>query len=588
MAVISRLRGYSAGWLSDERRRRGIRVFCYHGVVERKVDERIERNQVLLSDFQAQIDFLRRFRVLDLDGLLEELQTPSRRRRPGIMVTFDDACANSLLAAEVLARRRVPWTMFVPVGEIETGRALWPVDLSLLLLYGRARRVEVLGRRWTLSSRDAREATFQTLRYELKSLPAAEREATMTCIRKQFPVDESALLVERFPSFRMLSWTEIASLATSGCEIGSHGQFHELHHSRQPESVRRRELTESKIEIESRLKRECRSFAYPNGDFVDSSPAEARVAGYRIAFTTWPGTVTAESDPYLLSRLHPSSSLTRFARDFWWTSDGDSHGKLPKISVEQREADLQERVRSGTASPGVLLQHANRVPEAKNPDVEYANPPKLARVVAILDAIAQTRLREPKMVHLGCGSGWLTAILGGFGPTLGVGFDEESVGMARKAYSHVSFLQADLERWDYPHEAFDIVISHQMVERVNDPGRYIDTALGLLRPGGFLVVTTANARTIEAIPSEKRPRDPDIAPGALFSLSDLKNLLTPRFQVVRLTTIVPRYGSLGIYRLVNSGRVESLLTDAGLGPLFERWRLSHGYGLHLLALARKA
>ncbi len=320
-------RGYLSGWFDSRTvRRQGVRVFCYHGVVERKIDPRVERNQHLLSNFASQMDYLRRFRVLGMPGLLDEMAASAKPKKPAAVITFDDACANSLVAAEILDKWKMPWFLFAPAGEIGVDRALWTVDLSLLLLYGERDRIELQNRTWDLSNRGARETAFQFLRHMLKSLSAPEREAAMERIREQLPAGESARLLERFPSFRMLNWTELAQLSAAGVEIGSHGLNHEIHHERQPHEVRQTELVASRLMIEEKTGRPCHSFAFPNGNFVASSPQEVVQAGYTLAFTTRAGTVSPASNPFLLPRLTAPGSLPGFVRECWWTPGGVPNG----------------------------------------------------------------------------------------------------------------------------------------------------------------------------------------------------------------------------------------------------------------------
>jgi len=317
-ALVDAGRGYFGGLFGGLAPRRGIRIFRYHGVVERFQDETLERNHHALDVFSFQMAYLRRFRVLAIEELLEALDRPEALQKSAAVVTFDDGFANNFLVAEIMARFRLPWTLFVPVGEIGEDRALWLDEFSMLVLHGEARALEVLGAKWPLTTREEREETFRVVRPRLKDLPAAEKNRVMNSIRSQFPRDESRRLLARFPSLRMLSWTELEELA-GGVAIGSHGVYHDVHHAEQPGEERRRELVESKRELETRLGRPCRAFAYPNGTFIPESPAEVASAGYEAALTTESGPVDASTSRYLLPRVSSPKSMRRFARiNSWW------------------------------------------------------------------------------------------------------------------------------------------------------------------------------------------------------------------------------------------------------------------------------
>ena len=140
----------------------------------------------------------------------------------------------------------------------------------------------------------------------------------MAEIRAQYPAEESLRLIEAFPGLRMLSWIELGELARAGVEIGSHGVHHDLHHSWQPREERLRELSESRRTLESRLGRPCRSFAFPNGDYLAESEVETASAGYTAAFTTAGRTVAPNDSRHLLPRLAAPHSLQRFVRVHWF------------------------------------------------------------------------------------------------------------------------------------------------------------------------------------------------------------------------------------------------------------------------------
>jgi peptidoglycan/xylan/chitin deacetylase (PgdA/CDA1 family) len=294
--------------------RTGIRVLMYHGVVERRSDERAERNLHLLSDFREHVRFLRRWRVLDLDTFGSTRDTHVCEDPRSALITFDDAYRSTLLAAEVLREAGLPFTVFVPTGLARTdgSRPLWTVELSLLLLRGGSTEVGLLGQRWSLEDRRQRVAAHQTIRLALKRMNAATKEQTLDELRAQFPAGESDKLLCEFPSLEILSWSEIKDLTGMGAAIGSHGVWHEIHHAAQSPEVRHRELVDSREELREQIGHPCRAFAFPDGKWMRDSPAEVAAAGYDLAFTTDLGTVQPDSERLALPRLFPPGRLDRF------------------------------------------------------------------------------------------------------------------------------------------------------------------------------------------------------------------------------------------------------------------------------------
>jgi peptidoglycan/xylan/chitin deacetylase (PgdA/CDA1 family) len=80
----------------------------------------------------------------------------------------------------------------------------------------------------------------------------------------------------------MLSWSTIVELARSGFEIGSHGKFH-LAADINARKLVRDDAAASKSELEQRVGRPVRSFAYPFGYYSRRARQTVRDVGYAQA-----------------------------------------------------------------------------------------------------------------------------------------------------------------------------------------------------------------------------------------------------------------------------------------------------------------
>jgi len=218
----------------------------------------------------------------------------------------------------------------------------------------------------------------------------------------------------------------------------------------------------------------------------------------------------------------------------------------------------------------------------------FADALKLERCAAILKALSETGIATPRVIELGCGAGWLTAILGLFGPAEGVELSPLAVEEASKRFGHVRFRQVDLGRWDPPRERFDVVVSHEVIEHLEDQRRHLRQAHDLLAEGGYLILTTPNARTLRAT------SDATLALNAWQPIenwlerAELRRMLAREgFAVRTLTTLTLGTADRGIDRLVNSAKLNKLIARLGLARSYDRARRRLGFGLHLLAVARK-
>jgi len=285
-------------------------IFYYHGIVEKKTDLLLERNFHLLSDFRQHLEFLKHFTVKSLSELSS---LSSNERRPWIAITFDDGYANNLAVAEMLAKYRMPWSVFISTAAIGTQRPIWTIEVSLLCLYGQAKSLDIMGKIWPIEDRVQREMLFQSLRQSMKKMASGLRRETMDSICSQFPQGETERILNQFPSLKMLNWADIKRLCASGVGIGSHGVEHELHHEKQPSATRISELLQSKRDIETHLGKTCDYFAFPNGDYASCSAEELKTSGYKLGFTTEPNKIQG-AQSILIPRMPASMKVWKLAR----------------------------------------------------------------------------------------------------------------------------------------------------------------------------------------------------------------------------------------------------------------------------------
>jgi peptidoglycan/xylan/chitin deacetylase (PgdA/CDA1 family) len=102
----------------------------------------------------------------------------------------------------------------------------------------------------------------------------------------------------------MLTWEETAKLQEAGWEIGSHTLNHPRLSKLSPDEVKK-ELVESRDEIERRLGRRPVTFANPYGNAADDPAVQAAIkdAGYRWSVSVHQGKADLEGNPYCLKRI---------------------------------------------------------------------------------------------------------------------------------------------------------------------------------------------------------------------------------------------------------------------------------------------
>lgn len=237
-----------------------------------------------------------------------------------------------------------------------------------------------------------------------------------------------------------------------------------------------------------------------------------------------------------------------------------------------------------TASPSPTLAEQQRYWDHRWQGTEAPNAWSRRRGDAILAWLRSLPLDRPKILDLGCGTGWFTAQLAQYGEATGVDLSEAAIAAARERYPQVGFLAGDLFQLSLPPASFEVVVSQEVIAHVADQPGYIEGAARLLKPGGYLLVTTANRFIMERVDWPPQPL------GHIeqwLSMKELQRLLRPRFRILRATSILPM-GHRGLLRVLNSHKLNAvfsrLISPAHLDAL-KGWA---GLGYTLIVLAQKS
>jgi peptidoglycan/xylan/chitin deacetylase (PgdA/CDA1 family) len=235
-----------------------------------------------------------------------------------LCVTFDDGYADNLtVAAPILARHRMPATVFVVSGCLDGG-CMWN-DAVIQAL--RHCSEPVLDLSWsdlgtlTLGSlANRREAIRRTLSH-LKYLPPGERDRRTRRLLEQAEVPGLASL--------MLTTVQLKSLRAHGISVGAHTVTHPILSALEPAQARR-EIAQSKADLEAITGEAVELFAYPNGrpsvDYDARHVEMVRRAGFKAAVSTAWGVGRRATDVYQLPRFSSWGATTlvrglRFAQN---------------------------------------------------------------------------------------------------------------------------------------------------------------------------------------------------------------------------------------------------------------------------------
>jgi peptidoglycan/xylan/chitin deacetylase (PgdA/CDA1 family) len=296
-------------------------ILLYHRVSELATDPQLL--SVTPEHFGEHLEILRKYyRFISLQQLALTLKEGNFSNR-GVVVTFDDGYADNLYNAKpLLERYGIPAMVSVTTGYVGQAKEFWWDELERLLLLSprvpKQLKVTVheetiywrmdegatsVEGQWHVALQDtptSRHRAYRDLHRLLRPLRYKEQEEVLADLREQMG-DNGQCRTD----YQALTPEEVRRLAADGLvEIGSHTVTHPVL-SVQPLEVQRRELVESKGQLEAILGHPVTSLAYSYGggrDAGDETAALARAAGYEIGCANFPALVTHRSDIFKLPR----------------------------------------------------------------------------------------------------------------------------------------------------------------------------------------------------------------------------------------------------------------------------------------------
>ena len=325
--------------ISAEVRRRSPRgvILLYHRVAGPRFDPLLL--DVSPENFAAQMNTLQQqATVLALDEF-ESLRREGKLPVRAAAVTFDDGYADNFhAAAPLLARHGVPATVFVVSGMVGARGEFWWDDIERAAFAGRPlpaavpmpgivwpgdRAATIPTPGWSMEmrgERTARQVLYQQMVHAVRLLDSPQRTRTVATLREWAGVDDTAR-----ESHRSVTADELRALgAAPGITIGAHTVSHPVLASLD-EAEQRREMAESRAELERMTGAAVSAVAYPNGTSVDVSGKTARAAreaGFSSAYVNEPSCAWRGSSRWRVPRILVRDwDATEFARRLagWWT-----------------------------------------------------------------------------------------------------------------------------------------------------------------------------------------------------------------------------------------------------------------------------
>jgi peptidoglycan/xylan/chitin deacetylase (PgdA/CDA1 family) len=284
-------------------------IITYHRVCPNKAEWSL-RASVSPEGFEKQIEYLcHNYQILSLDRLASDLSEHKPLPNTAVAITLDDGYRdNYLYAYPILRRYGVPATIFLATGHIGSKKPFWWDRVRYVVDHTRITRLE-LGEagKYALASAHDRRVAASNIVEKLMGMSEQRKnllvEELVGVARVKIPDDLTKQLI--------LSWDEVIEMSANGIDLGAHTVSHP-NLTKVPIEQARREITQSKKDIEKITGKVARFFSYPGGIFNDEIVkivAQSHFVGAVACSRRW---ITPKTDLYRLGRMGATEDFNLF------------------------------------------------------------------------------------------------------------------------------------------------------------------------------------------------------------------------------------------------------------------------------------
>lgn len=211
---------------------------------------------------------------------------------------------------------------------------------------------------------------------------------------------------------------------------------------------------------------------------------------------------------------------------------------------------------------------------------------QLMRAIKVMEyfIVPKKELKNPRTLDLGCGDGRFSAFLGEFADTDGLELSQEAVNIANLMHPHVNYFQGSAIDYKFEPKSYDVVISQEVIEHIENQQDYIDVCHHVLKKNGYLIITTPNKKVFDHVKGGNWSNQPI---EKILNPSEFKSLIRTKFDIVSYDSIIFNFGSLGYFKIINHRFIIGGANRLKLKKLREYLLSKWGFGIHQCVLARR-
>lgn len=260
--------------------------------------------------FEKQLSCLaKNFEIVTLEKLADIIDQKSPPESRLAAVTFDDGYQDNFIHAyPVLEKYGVPATIFLTSGLIGSDSLFWWDHISYIIQHTSLKTIRLsgLGSYALHTSAQRRQAADAVIK-KLKEYPEVRKKILINHLIKLAGVEIPGGTGKKL----VLTWQQVREMACNKIKFGAHGVTHAIL-TKMPLSNAKREIINSKKEIERNIGETVLTFSYPNGSYNQNIIDILKTGGFKCGVTVQNALVNPGSNPYELPRIRQTENLSKF------------------------------------------------------------------------------------------------------------------------------------------------------------------------------------------------------------------------------------------------------------------------------------
>ncbi len=282
-------------------KKNSVTVLMYHGITaSNNPVANFDHKHVEKAKFEEQLTYLQKhYSIISFHDFILWKQGEKTFKKLALMLTFDDGYKNCYTQLfSILKQYNVPATIFLPTKYVGAKQPAWYDVPAWCIAQTKNQEITIQGKKFLLETDKQKIATLVQIK-RLISCNVEQRKEIIEEIIKQTACNPNECNNE---DFLFVDWKDCMEMQQYNIIFGSHSVTHQVMTALEEKELKK-EIAESKKEIEKILKKPCMAFSYPFGNNNLQIRKILFEEKYACALTSTYGTNTRKTNPFQLKRI---------------------------------------------------------------------------------------------------------------------------------------------------------------------------------------------------------------------------------------------------------------------------------------------